>query len=446
MSAKSLGTLALVLMVLVAIAWLQSRRGGQPVGDDVVTVGSPVLVDVDINEIRSVTIQRGEEKTRIGLHEDHWVVESLYDYPVDFQKFAGFLRKMSGLDVGQVVPDGVDFLDEFGLVVGSATEAPTVIGLAGGSGDELVRLSLGAERSGRPDPNGFGGFPSGRYLRVGEGPVLLVDEVFADVRATGSDWILKELLRVQPADVRALTVSLSNETYTVQVLGDNQFEVEGCAEDEEVDTSVCARVGRALQNVRCTGIVDPELADEELGFDAPASLKVQAKDGVTYEVFLGAMSENGQSRFARFAVGVEAPPEPTREQAEELVKSREAEVVPEGEDVAPQAEGDRVAKIDSELGQLLSDHTARVEALENKVAELNAVLEGWTYELPSYSADSMCLPRSQVVKKKPEADPQPSEAGAVGELVPGAAAGPEEATRSEPPPVPVASVGGSVSE
>lgn len=404
MSAKTLGKLLVALAILGALAWFQTRQRSHPAEENGVAAGDSVLVGVDVNAVRSVFVERGGEKTELQRKADHWVVTSLFDYPADFQKLAAVLRKFDDLEVGQVVPDGTTYLDDFGLSTDSETNAPTLVKLASESGELLATLSLGAQKSGKPEPGGFGGFPVARYLQAGDGPVLLVDETLSDVQTDGAAWIEKNLLGLQPNEVKSLTVTLSNETYTVRSLGGSQYELEGLSGDEELDQTVCATLGRALQNVRCNDIANPALPDKDLGFDQPATLSVVAADGVAYRVALGTTSDDKQARFARFSVTAEPLPEPTREQAEDSVRRRQAEAATDT-NTEQQVAADIPSLVDAELDTLRADYEAETEKLQQRVEELSRKFDGWTYLLSSYAADSMCFPRSDLVTAKVEPEP-----------------------------------------
>jgi len=396
MSARKIVVLTLVLAALVAIAIWQ-RQPAPPPAAGGLSAGNLFFPDLDVNRVGRLEIVSGAATTTLSRAEDTWTVTSLYDYPVHFQRLAGALRGLRELEVGQVIPDGERYLDEFGL---STTAQATAVHLYDDEGDSMERFYLGSNWVRQTGPGGLGASPQGRYLRVQDGPVTLVDETLDAFTANHLDWVNRTLLRVPLAQINELEVTLTNVSYTLHVDSANRYTLEESREEEELDSTAASRLARSLANVTFIEVLDPALA-EGIDFSDAEQLVAKTANGIVYTARVAHHADRPNDCYARFRVAYEPPQPPTRADAEARVPPRGA-TPPETEADEPNTEEaprDREAEVDAELKRLQEEYDAQVEASWEEAQELNQRLSPWTYVIPNYTCESMTLSRAALIQQ-----------------------------------------------
>lgn len=386
MSPRMVVRLGIVLIVLVAAAVWSSRSPSTGNGLSA-TPGGVLLPGLDVNAVASIIIRTPDENVHITRKDDTWVASSLYDYPADFSKIRSELRGLSDLKVGQVVRGGDDLLDEFGL-----STNVTEISLQDAGGGEVAALRLGADRMAQSGGQ-FGGYPDGQYLRVADGPVVLVPKSLTGFSSRSIDWVDTKFVQVPAPDIVTVGVTAPDEAYVLHIGENNAFTVEGMGENETVDASTANRLRGALNYLTFSGVADPVASDAELGMDAATRYEVSTRDGFTYVFLVGAEAENG--RHVRVTVQYTEPAPPTREDAAALVEESE------GEEEAADSE-DRIA---AKLAELTEAHTTTVAEAKKKADDL-AQFAPWTFVISTYNADAMTFARDKLVKIE---EPEPKE-------------------------------------
>lgn len=402
MAQRKLLMLTGVLVVLGLIAYWSSRPP-RPAAIQGIRAGDPILADLDLNAIADIEIASTNQTVKLARKDGIWVADSLYDYPVDFTKLRGQLTALPNLKVGQVVRGGEAILAELGL-----GEQRTTVTFRDEGGSDLAELRIGIPRTAQQDSQ-FGGMPDGHYVRAGEGPVAVVADNLTAWTGDETGWINKQLLQVTGTTLHQVSVDHPDGAYTVSYPDGGSGEVEGLAEGETTNTGNAGRLQRALSYLSFQTVADPTGSDQETGMDSPIVYTAVDQDGVTYTANIGAETADG--RYARFDIAYQEPPPPTREDAEALVPD-EIEPPqtdePDADDADPTDDmttptPDREQRIDAELETLTRDHESQVNAIRERIAELDFI-RNWTYILPAYAAESMILSRDEVVNA-----PEPEE-------------------------------------
>lgn len=377
MKPKTLGLLIVILIVLIAAVSL--RHAGRSTGpaEGGRDAGERVLAGLDINAIEKMNVEFGDASVTLQRTGDRWVVSSLYDYPAAFVELAEIIRSLGEMDIGQVMHDGEKFPADYGLAAGgSDTNLPGHVRFFDGEGHLLAHLLLGSLRE-RETEGPYGSMPDGRYVRAEGGPVVLVDQTLDAVSADPADWVEKELLNINGAELKTVEVTVSNETYTV-TNNDGEYLLEPLAEEEGVDQTAAGRLMRALQYFNMSSVVDPSTADAELGFDQPGRYVAHGKDGMILTLTTARPPE-GDERYVRIRVEARAQPAPTRESvAEEGLEESD--------------------EIDADYQKALEAHREAQEALEKKANRLKRDLAGWTYRIGNYTWETLQMPRSELVE------------------------------------------------
>ena len=356
MSSRTLLKLLMVFVVLVALLGIGRFFSGIRFGRH--NVGDPVLRRWDVNEVEEFDLVSGDERVYLARQDGRWIVHSRFDYAADFPTVARALRTLSELKIGRVVPDGTDHLADFGLDPRSEEEPPLMLVFRRQRGRESARMLLGSlHTSSARSP--WGGFPGGRFLRVKDGPVMLVNQRLDEFSMNPDDWIRKDLISVPAAEIATIVAApLGSDPYEILAQEDGSYTVADLWPEEEVDESAAGRMARSLQNLRCTTVADPDVSDAERGFDDPSKLRVTTRNGIVYSLRIGGASDSGAGHYVRIAVSID----PT--------------------------------------------YTAGDVGEEGRLTMLQNTLHGWTFVIPSFQIEAMRLPRDQVVTAP---DPEPDE-------------------------------------
>lgn len=409
MSARNLIIMAVVVVLLGGGLWLQRTMQETGRTADWQT-GDPLFPGLDINAVRHIVIEQPDGKVIVSRpsEEDIWRVESLYGYPADFPALAGFLRKVKELEVGQVVRGGEDFRAELGLAPAAGEErAPTVLTLETADGLRLASLEAGSARTkSMPDRPG-GGYPDGRYVQAGHGPVVLIAEQLSRLDADPAGWIQRQLLEVSASAIQRVSVQGPQTNCTITVLGRGQYELDPPpAAEREIDTSRAGRLARALQYLRCATVADPGRQAESMGLDEPRRLTFVTDRGFTYELSLGQPPED-EACYARLSVSYEPPPGPTRENVIAALPDPKTG----GEAQEPDTADSREARVEETLLQQQEQYEARVQQARTELEKLQERFAGWTYVLDSHACQSLYVSCQDLVQEPAPEETRRPEAG-----------------------------------
>ncbi len=326
------------------------------------TVGDPVFRRFDVNAVEQMDLMKGDERVYLARQDGRWVVHSRFDFPADFPTVARALQALDQLKIGRVVPDGADFLSDFGLDPRAEEDPPLILVFRRQRGREMARVFIGNHQtSAARGP--WAGLPSGRFLRVDDGPVMLVNQRLDEFSMDPDDWIRRELIGVPASEVASIIAApLGSDPYEIQVQEDGRYLVTDLLPGEDTNQSGAGRVARSLQNLRSITVVDPDVRDAERGFDDPSKLRIVTQRGIVYSLRIGGPSETDEGHYVRIAVSLDP----------KFVAGDPDE--------------------------------------ETRLATLRSILHGWTFLIPSFQVDAMRLPRDQVVTSpapEPEATPAP---------------------------------------
>jgi hypothetical protein len=402
MNSKTLIKLAGALVVLGGIALFMNREPGEESGHSSgLHVGDKILEDLDVNAVATIRVSSQDKNSTVTRKNDKWVVDSLYDYEADFDKIVDNLTEWSELKAADLPRGGDDA--EYGLDTNA-----TVVSLLDASGRELAALKLGENRESKSGGQFGGGMPDGRFMRIGDGPVLLVSENMMSLPTASEDWIKKDFLSVNASDITEISLTVSNQTTTINSADTANYQVTGLSTNEEANTANCGRAHRAIQSLRFESIADPALDNAGLGFDQPVIYTAKTKDGLSYSLKVGKEVKDG-SRYARLTTRFAAPPAPTLGEAEKAVPpdapKPEGEAAPEDapEDAPATPEKTREEKVADKLQALVAAHAKTVADTQKKVDDL-APLAKWVYVLDDLDVEPMVFARKDLVRAKEKAD------------------------------------------
>jgi hypothetical protein len=396
MKPRTLLNLVLALIVVGALAWWAQKRNQPhpPAAPAGLATGQPLLGEFDVNEVIRIEVQTPEEMSTVERVEGDWLITSLHHYPADFDKVADALRLLADVRVGQFVHGGEQQLAAFGLELGVSTRYR----LATATQPDGLVLDVGSARMPENrDPQPWGRFPEGQYLRLQEGPVLLVDADLGRLPRVAGDWFNRQLLEIPAAAVKSAHVTRDGATYTLTVNELGQYALADIADPETLDPTAAGRLTGAFQALYCSTIADPELDDATLGFDQPARCILETRDGLVYTILVGQATPDAGHHYVRFRVDFNAPrPPPDRV---EVAEALSPEMVPTKTSDGTASSWDQ--KIDEELTRRIAAYEAEMAAARNRADDDQNRLRPWTFVVPAYAAQSMVLPRQSLLQSPP---------------------------------------------
>ena len=290
MSKKTMWILVIVLAALSVAVWWSGRRAAPTAAS---AAGGRLLPGVDWTTVCAVALETTAATTRLAQVDGVWCVAEQGDYPADVRRLRNLIQALDETDNAQVADSGADRLAEFGLTA-EGDEAPLRIVLEHAAGTTTV--SLGKTRAPR-QTEAYWGPPAGRYVRVDEGPVLLLKEDLPGADAEPAQWWDRALLEIEPEAVRKVEVVNNGETVAIERSEDGVLALAGAAEGEEVDAAAAERLFGALRNLRADEILKPEEAEKAF---AEAATYVAETEGATYRIEIGAaQADRGNGRPVR---------------------------------------------------------------------------------------------------------------------------------------------------
>ncbi|MCZ7590701.1 MAG: DUF4340 domain-containing protein [Kiritimatiellae bacterium] len=219
MKFRSLLILVIILGALAALVF-KTRQNAQSSASS--ESGQRVLKIDDINNVAKIEITSGKEHVVLLRTNDRWTVETLWNYPAQFDQLASTLRTLDLLRIGEVIRGGAATLDEFGLA-DSDTSFPAHLKLFDASGALTDEITIGQPRISQAMNMGFSA-PDSRYIQIGKGEVVLAEPFMNDVRRRPSDWIESNLPHYGPGDIASMSAEPTNgKPYSVTRLGENEY-------------------------------------------------------------------------------------------------------------------------------------------------------------------------------------------------------------------------------
>ena len=302
--------------------------------------GKPVLPAFDVSEVAKVDVGG---KVTLAATDGGWVIDSLYGYPADVTKIRENLLKLKDLTVGQTAR-------------GQKIESGTKIDLKDAKGAVLASVTLGEQHMSKPRGQavqfGGGGYPDGRYVKFGDGVVLVKDSLDA-FDGDPKKWCESRICSVPSADVKEVSYTKGGETVNL-IRKDSTWSLEGLGAKEELDSSKTYSLDSALSYLDFNNVADPKKPEAEFGFATGSVYAVSLKNGQSYTAKIG--NASGADRYFKVS----------------------AAFAPVGTNATENA------------------------TLEKAVKDFNAKVGKWTYLISSYSADSMSKSRKDLVKAKEE--------------------------------------------
>lgn len=308
MSKKTLWILVVVLAALAAAVWKTKQKESAPAANGL-AAGGTLLASVDVSTVRAIAIADSAATTHLAQADGVWSVAEQGRYPADLNRLRELMRALDDVRDAQVADTGAARLAEYGLAAGEEA-APLRIELEHGGGTTV--LALGKVREPRRSEDYW--MPAaGRYVRVDEGPVLLIKEDLRLAAADPEQWWDRLLLEVSPESIRQVDVASADDSFVVARDTNGTFSLEGAAADETVNVAAANRLFGALRALRAEKILPADAVTNATSYKAQA-------DGVVYSLQLGeAQSDSGGGRPVKIEATAAADATPEQQAAAAVV-------------------------------------------------------------------------------------------------------------------------------
>lgn len=286
--------LALVLILLVALGgvalFLRSRSSAS--WSSSATESSEKILSFPLNDVARLTIKTGGAELNLVKKEGTWSVLERADYPADFGKVAGLLRKLWELRAAQDVKAGHSQLGRLQLLEpGSDPNSGTLIDLKDGSAKPLGSLLLGKKQSQTStQPFGGGALARGRYAMSPNHAdrVYLVSESFDEVQSKPELWLNRDFLKMENAKSIALAGIAPTMNWTIsRETPSGPWTLLATKPGEELDSTKANTLSSYAASPSFVDVLSPDAPPAETGLDKPSTLTIETFDGFDYELRIG---------------------------------------------------------------------------------------------------------------------------------------------------------------
>jgi hypothetical protein len=381
MNRKQLAIL-LFLLVVLGIGGLlvytrqnEDRAAGDP------SIGKKLLLDLPVNDVAYITITQGKNALNLVKKDNLWRVRERNDYPANYSEISDFLLKAKDLKVVQSEKVGASQLSRLELVPGPGTNAALVVELKDKNDKSIQSLLLGKkhmQKPNRPSPMGDmgdlggGGWPDGRYVKVGGGDsVAVISDALTSIEPRPEQWLNKDFFKVEK--VRAISVTFPVATNSWKVTRDTEtaeWKLADAKPGEQLDSSKTSALSNPLSSPSFSD-VDTTSKPEQLGLDKPTIVNLDTFEDFSYTLKVGQKTNDNYA--LALTVAAQLPKERTP-----------------GKDEKPEDK----TRLDKEFKE-------KQKKFEDKLAQEKAY-EKWTYLVSSWTLDSLLKERSQLLVEKKE--------------------------------------------
>ncbi|AQT69707.1 hypothetical protein STSP2_02902 [Anaerohalosphaera lusitana] len=356
-----LGLLAVVIVVLAVAVDKVTHRGPQGSG-----TGGYLIEGMDPAKIARIEISGGESDVVLVRGNGGFVVETKGGYPAKTSEVNNLLTRSMDIALAEKITSDEKNYADLGV---SEEEASTIVKFITEDGSLLTGIVIGEAVEGG----------EGKYVRLLNG-----EDVFVSL---GSPWINKNaigyveqtLVSAEKDNIESVAVNAGDESYRIVRKDNNEIGLSTVPEGKEVKEDELDKVFNAATSIR----FDDVLREVE-GVSFNDKFVVRMEDSTVY----------------RFDIG----------RKDDAVYGK---VTAEFTDTEPVTMTKGVQVDEEELKQKEAKLVAR-----DKAQAFAAKNEDWIFEIPSYKADNMTKPLSDLLEDKAveeesgdEAD-QPAEAEA----------------------------------
>lgn len=367
--------LILVIILVIAggaaalITWINTPDRSRAI------LGRPLLDGIPVNETSSITIEGATGSVVLGPEMDRWVVKNRFGYPADFSRISDFLRSLKQAKIGRSLECTETLLRRLSLKDPDERSVPEEekgirVSIKDKEGVLIAGLLIGEIRRTGPRKT----FSDGRYVKLVKGTeIYLIDRDFSSFKVDPSAWLDKDLLKVDPKEVKRITC--------VEAGGKRlRFALERPARGKDLEPvgltgqrvkkSALNRLAGALASIPIKDVAGLSSSPESLNMDAFSWLEYSLFDGLIVRVSLNRSCTDTKPCYLGLQVSYEKP----------------------SSDRYGTTEAGTTKKAESGRAE-----TSRDIAVEAK--NLNLRLSRWIYVIPEWKHGAFIMDPEQLVEK-----------------------------------------------
>lgn len=239
MNRKQFIILVIIVVLVGAASWLVYQRGNTSWQSAGQTIGGKLFPNLPINDVAQINISSGTNQLALVRGAEIWTVRERGNYPANFSQISGLLMKLADLKVVQHEDAGSSELPRFNLSpVGAGPTAGTLLELKDQSGKTVASLLLGKDHMNQP-ANGQG-WPDGRYVIANnnDADVAVISETFDNVTSNPSDWLDKGFFKVSNPKSIAVTFPVTTNSWKIERASEtNDWKLADVRPGEKLDSS-----------------------------------------------------------------------------------------------------------------------------------------------------------------------------------------------------------------
>ena len=295
MSARLLGILVAILVVLGAAAlWLQHKERADQAPEDAM-LGKPVLVGLHGADIGMIRIKAPDATLTLRRDGVRWVVGERGDFPADIAKVRDFVVKAIGLKIGQSEPISAADRARLELDAPSAAKGGgTLVEFDSGAGKPLASVIVGGKYFKRTPDDPKTAKADGRFVLLPDaaGNAIIVADPLDQAVADDAKWIDRHAFAAE--DPISIDVHHADGDHWRLVRGadaSGPWTLVDAKPGEKLAENTVLSVAAAAGGLDIADVIekDPQRAAKTLA--KPTVVTVVSKDGLTYTLDIGAAED-----------------------------------------------------------------------------------------------------------------------------------------------------------
>ena len=373
---------AVVTVIAVSAAILVSQQRAPQTSRETQTLFPELAARV--NDISELVVRDAENALTVRRGADSWGIVEADEYPALTDKVKQTALAVSDLQVIAEKTDNPELYERLGVEDPDSKGATSHLLTLNGNGEQLAQLIVGKSRRSKS-----AAAAPGLYVRIPEqAPTLLVQGRLS-VSADLAQWIKRDIINIEGDRVRA--IHLRPAQGTEAVLKREQSADELTLQDipegkEQASGYLSSRMATVLENVYVDGV----RKQENIDYSSPdAVLSVTTFDGLTAHI---EVVSSGEHSYARFSFAVDAS-----HATGEPAMYETATGIDTAEEDATETEAETEA--DEQTGL----------TPEQEAEALNALVQGWAYQLSSSKAELYGQTLSDLVRDPASEDAEAAE-------------------------------------
>ncbi|MGR3318397.1 MAG: DUF4340 domain-containing protein, partial [Candidatus Anammoxibacter sp.] len=275
MNNKKLIILGAITVCMIIWAVVQSSISNKPGG--VSNAVSYLIQGLDPDDISAIVIGTGDDAVTLKRDEDHFVVVNKDGYPAISSEINNLINSCLDVRTIELYTDNPDNFEDLGV---NEEDAANVVKFLKNDSSVLTGIIVGNKKD-----NG-----EGTFVRMASSNKVYVALQTPFINTEALHYVDQELTSVNQDEVESVTVSSSNETYTLLEEKENKnIVLVDIPEGKKLKEDVAADIFGALSNLRFNDVKKAAAIDNELVFDKQFACKL--KDSTLYTIKIAQKDE-----------------------------------------------------------------------------------------------------------------------------------------------------------